>query len=109
MMRRDIDLTVGSLTMERARKTVEIEKILDYANGFLSAKGGTPESRYGVICLIEQALFAANRYRGFTYLEENQLGSADKPGVRWEKQVEGGTIAYAACFDDTDKTRRRYA
>lgn len=85
-----------------ARKTFNVEKILQYANGFLSAPGGTKESRYGVICLIDTVLSEANRYRGFLYLSENETHAGDLPGIRL------GTIDPAACFDHTDCTRRRY-
>lgn len=85
-----------------ARKTVDIQPILDYANGFLSAKGGTKESRYGVICMIENILFKANRYRGYRYLDEKQVSDEDLPGVRFVNSP-------SAYFDNTDPTRRHYA
>lgn len=86
-----------------ARKTLEIDKILDYANGFLSARGGSKESRYGVICMIENILFRAERYRGFVYLSENEVAKDDLPGIRWKDTVPSNQ------FDNTDVTRRRYA
>ena len=94
-----------TMTRVRARKTVEINKLLDYANGFLCAKGGSREGRYAIICMIEHALFAADRYRGFIYLGEDEVASTEKPGIRWEKY----DLDRTARFDDTDNTRRRYA
>ena len=91
--------------MAVVRKTVEIQKALDYANGFLSARGGSKESRYGVICMIENILNSANRYRGFYYLDEKEVASDDLPGIRWENYDNDR----GARFDNTDSTRRRYA
>ena len=85
-----------------ARKTVDIQPILDYANGFLSAKGGTKESRYGVICMLEAILFKANRYYGYRYLDQKQVSDEDLPGVRFDNEP----FAY---FNNTDPTRRHYA
>lgn len=85
-----------------ARKTVEIQKLLNFANGYLSAKGGTPEARRGVIAMIENALFFADRYRGFRYLSEEDLYEGDKPGIRWTDDPAEYRI-------DTDETRRFYA
>lgn len=99
------DRSVRGFSMP-ARKTVDIQPILDYANGFLSAKGGTRESRYGVICMLEAILFKANRYRGFCYLEQDQLSSQDLPGIRWTDPYGASS---SAVFDNTDSTRRRYA
>lgn len=93
--------------MANARKTVSINMLLDYANGYLASDyvgGDSIESRnrrQGVIDLLEASLHTAKRYRGFSYLDETQLTKA-KPGIRWDKDRE-----YR--FDDTDSTRRRYA
>ena len=91
--------------MPASRKTVEIDSLIQYANGFLSARGGTKESRYGVICLLEIALNRANRYRGFLYLGENEVANDDLPGIRWENYEQDRS----ARFENTDPTRRRYA
>lgn len=85
-----------------ARKTFNVEKILQYANGFLSAPGGTKESRYGVICLIDTVLSEAGRYRGFLYLSENEVHTGDLPGIRL------GVIDNDTMFEHCDCTRRRY-
>lgn len=82
------------------RSTVQLSKLLQYANGFLAAKGGTAESRYGVICVLESALFSAKSYHGFTYLAENAVGLNDRPGIRWNLGE--------SSFDNTDPTRRSY-
>ena len=90
-----------------ARKTVKIEDLLAYANGFLCARGGTPESRYAIICMIEHALNLSNRYRGYCYLSEDEVHHECKPGIRW-KEYHPNEFTDTR-FRDTDNTRRRYA
>ena len=93
--------------MAVVRKTVEIQKALDYANGFLSARGGSKESRYGIICMIEHILNSANRYRGYVYLGEDDVANDELPGIRWSNANYDNPRS--ARFDNTDPTRRRYA
>lgn len=93
--------------MAKSRKTVEIEKLLDYANGYLSAdypNGDTAEEmarRQGLCDMLEMALGSIDRYRGFSFLDETQL-TMSKPGIRWDNDR-------MARFTNTDATRRRYA
>lgn len=93
--------------MAKDRKTISIDALLDYANGYLSAdypNCDAPEEiarRNGLIDMIEAALHAVGRYRGYSYLDQKQILQG-KPGIRW---FEDGSHA----FFDTDKTRRRYA
>lgn len=89
-----------------ARKTIELEALVNYCNGFLSAKGGTKDSRYGVISVLEAALFKSVSYKGFLYLGQEEVDDNDKPGIRYimdENGMTGDTT-----FDDTDSTRRKY-
>jgi hypothetical protein len=96
--------------MAKSRKTVEIETLLDYANGYLSADyagGDEPferARRHGLIDMLEAALNGIGRYRGFSYLDEKVI-TKSKPGIRWENS---GLEPYQL-FVDTDPTRRRYA
>jgi hypothetical protein len=94
------------MTYARARKTVPVQPLLDYANNFLAAKGGTPEARKAVIGFIESVLFKADRYRGFTYLTQDQLDADDLPGIRWIERVPG--MVGDPCFEKSDDTRRNY-
>lgn len=94
--------------MAHARKTVEIETLLDYANGYLASDyvgGDSPDSRsrrQGVIDLLEASLHAIKRYRGYSYLDETQI-TKSMPGIRWDAPDR------LCRFADTDNTRRRYA
>jgi hypothetical protein len=83
------------------RKTVELRKAIQYANGFLSAPGGTQESRYGVICFLESILFNASQYKGFRYLTPMELRPEDAPGIFPSNEPH-------KMFDNTDPTRRSY-
>lgn len=95
--------------MAKDRKTVNIDMLLEYANGYLAsdyAGGDSIESqnrRQGVIDLLEASLWAVKRYRGYCYLDQKAI-TKSKPGIRW---VEGQAPNHT--FHETDKTRRRYA
>ena len=90
----------------KERKTFSVEGMLEYANGYLASDyvgGNSPESqsrRQGVIALLESVLASAQRYRGFSYLDEKAI-TKSQPGIRWLEQGHS--------FEDTDSTRRRYA
>jgi hypothetical protein len=89
--------------MSKSRKTVDLQKMIDYANGYLSADTNDltgPARRQGVIDMLEAALFTANRYAGFRYLDERDL-SASTPGIR----LKDGNMP---SFVNTDPTRRAY-
>jgi hypothetical protein len=92
--------------MAKPRKTVSIESLLQYANGYLSSDydGGDDAvsiaRRTGVINLLEAALNAADRYHGFSYLDDKVV-TKSKPGIRW--------LEVGHSFENTDPTRRRYA
>lgn len=92
--------------MAKARKTVSIDALLDYANGYLSADypdadgSDSVARRKGVIALLESALGAIDRYNGYSYLDETQI-TMSKPGIRW--------LDKGHTFENCDDTRRRYA
>lgn len=92
--------------MAKTRTTVSIDTLLSYANGYLASDfhgGDEPASiarRMGLIDLLEATLNSVGRYRGYTFLDENDI-TLSKPGIRWREQ--GHT------FENTDITRRRYA
>lgn len=92
--------------MAKDRKTVSIDMLLEYANGYLASDysgGDSAEAqnrRQGVIDLLQASLHAVGRYRGFTYLDGKAI-TKSKPGIIW---LEKGHT-----FDNTDPTRRRYA
>lgn len=93
--------------MAKDRKTVTVDMLLEYANGYLASDysgGDSVDSlsrRQGVIDLIEASLHAVGRYRGFSYLDEKAI-TKSQPGIRW---LESGSHTFENC----DPTRRRYA
>jgi hypothetical protein len=95
--------------MAKSRKTVSIDTLLEYANGYLASDyhgGDEPASvarRTGMIDLLEAALLSAGRYCGYYYLDDKVI-TKSKPGIRW---VEGQAPRHT--FHETDCTRRRYA
>lgn len=92
--------------MPNSRKTVSVDVLLEYANGYLAADylgGDLPDAvmrRTGLIDLLEATLNSVGRYRGYSYLDDKAI-TKGKPGIRW---TENGHT-----FSDTDSTRRRYA
>lgn len=93
--------------MANRRKTISLERLLNYANGYLSSDFQGSDSatdrarRTGLIDLLEQALMDAGQYRGFVYLDESVI-TKSKPGIRFKNDPEDYLV-------DTDPTRRRYA
>ena len=56
-----------------ARKTVEVGKMLRMANSFLAAENTTADEREGVCALMEAILFETGNYRGYRYLDTDQI------------------------------------
>lgn len=92
--------------MAKSRKTVSIDFLIDATNKILAEDypGGDQTAprnrRCGAIDILEAALQAIGRYRGYSYLDQKQVTQSN-PGIRWTD--DGHT------FDNTDPTRRRYA
>lgn len=93
--------------MPKSRKTVPVEVLLEYANGYLASDFESGDSadavarRTGLINLLESALNAVDRYHGYSYLDDKAI-TKSKPGIHW-------LASGAHTFENTDPTRRRYA
>lgn len=93
--------------MAKSRKTIDIDFLIDATNKILAedyqgAEQTAPRNRRcGAIDILEAALLAIGRYRGYAYLDQKQVTQSN-PGIRW---YEDGSHS----FHDTDPTRRRYA
>ena len=91
------------------RKTIEVTKLREYVNGFLSSPdcpGVNQELRRGAIAVLEFALMESNQYRGFRYLNEMEMKTKGLPGIRYKfYDDEPGVFP---SFDNTDDTRRYY-
>jgi hypothetical protein len=57
--------------MSRKRKTVEVEKLLEYANFQLAREGEdmSKDFKSGICVMIEKALLLSNTYNGFQFLK----------------------------------------
>jgi len=88
------------------RKTIDVDHLREYANGFLAANGGDVNRRMGVIAMIEHALMSSGNYNGFRYLEQRELKASDLPGIRWLEDDCGMPFAD---FQNTDASRRCYS
>ena len=84
--------------MAKGRKTVDVDAVVEYGNMLLRSNIGDASFRRGVISMIEEVLFNADRYTGYSHLTKDQLATDDKPGVDWSD----GTPVIV------DETRRRY-
>ena len=86
------------------RKTVRVSTLTEIANRLLASPSSTRDERVGVIVLLESSLLTDDAYRGYNYLDAEQIGFEGcdiKPGIRPERGV-------THQFEDTDNTRRVY-
>lgn len=73
--------------MSKARKTIEVEKLRDWANHFLkNSPDDKVQGREEICAFIETVLHTSNRYFGFKYLQ-------------WPVELDSETF---------DETRRHY-
>jgi hypothetical protein len=88
------------------RKTIEISKLVEMANGILQNSGADCVGiRQGVINMIEATLFETGNYKGFRYLDETEVGAESLPGIR---DTAISSTRGPDNFKDTDSTRIRY-
>jgi hypothetical protein len=52
----------------KARKTIEVGLIKEFANNQLANPNNTLEEKHGIITMIEHVLLKANAYNGFMFL-----------------------------------------
>ena len=89
------------------RKTFNVEELVDMVNFTLlnsddSAKG----IRQGMMNVLEEVLHRSGNYRGFRYINQNELRKDQQyPGI-WLK--EDGTACANTAFEHTDSTRVQY-
>jgi len=82
-----------------ARKTVDVEFVLNAVNEILKDSLCPPERRKGMINVLETILVETGNYKGFRYLGESEVPAYEKPGI-WDVTENR--------FDDTDSTRVQY-
>jgi len=87
------------------RKTIEVERLVEMVNNVLQHSAADQVGiRHGMINMLESVLFETKNYKGFRYLNQNEV-DAPYPGI-WLN--EDGSHNYPACFEHTDRTRVRY-
>lgn len=69
-----------------ARKTIEVGKLLKFANARLAHKYSTPDEREAVCAMIELVLFETGNYVGYRYLEPDVINGT---GYLDETEVDG--------------------
>jgi hypothetical protein len=67
----------------KARKTIEVGLIKQFANNQLAHPNNTVEEKLGIITMIEHVLFKANAYNGFMFL--NQIDGTKVPTLGTEE------------------------
>ena len=54
--------------MAKARKTIEVQKMLDWANDMLAYDGHDQGYKSGICTMIERLLIDTGRYNGYYYI-----------------------------------------
>lgn len=90
-----------------ARKTFDLETLVDLANAMLASEHTTAEERRGAMTLLETVLHGAGRYRGYRYLTTADLPAGQVPGVLTDDI--GRILEYPDRFNGADDTRRQYS
>jgi hypothetical protein len=66
----------------KARKTIEVGLIKEFANNQLANPNNTLEEKLGIITMIEHVLHKANAYNGYMFL---QLPNGTAPALGTEE------------------------
>jgi hypothetical protein len=66
----------------KARKTIEVGLIKEFANNQLANPNNTLEEKLGIITMIEHVLHKANAYNGYMFL---QLPNGTAPSLGTEE------------------------
>jgi hypothetical protein len=53
----------------KPKKTIAVESLRTVVNSYLASDHSTPERRIGAFVILQDALHAANRYKGYAMLE----------------------------------------
>jgi len=88
-----------------SRKTIEVEKLVQYANEQLKYGMTGAAHRGGVTVMIEEVLFRTGNYGGFRFLRSDEVPNNQLPGVHYK---DGQLLPYPERFFETDNTRREY-
>ena len=79
------------------KKTINVQNLKNEINDMLRYSTCTPDTRFGMITVLEQVLHQSGNYSGFQYLSSDRLADEFLPGIRENND-----------FTNTDSSRRRY-
>lgn len=83
-----------------ARKTLNVSDFKDMINGYLATSVCNDDVRQGMIEALTTVLHSTDNYKGFRYLQADEVPVGQMPGIRW--------IGDKADFTDADRTRVHY-
>lgn len=94
------------------RKTIDIETLKKNANSYLlNSHDKFKGERHGFAIALEAALHATGNYRGFGYLNSDDMVSSEygrSVGINTSRSAPSETLTYEEKFQDTDGSRRFY-
>jgi hypothetical protein len=89
-----------------ARKTIDVSMMVDRVNKALATSTCPPDSRMGMITVLEIMLQEASCYKGYRPLHEDEVPQGHLPAIRMAE--DGSMLPYPERFVNCDDTRRRY-
>jgi hypothetical protein len=84
-----------------AKKTIQVERVLEIANNYLACTGLTAETKQGVYQVIQRVLHETGNYAGFMYLNLTddhrpyllkEDGSFDRLNPEWSDNDENSRV-----------------
>jgi hypothetical protein len=91
-----------------ARKTIKVTDLLDKVNDILATTTCNQDIRQGAINLLEHVLHETGNYRGFRYLDADEVPNGEKPGIILDPDSICPHADYQERFKNTDYTRIKY-
>lgn len=82
----------------RPLKMTRVESLKEKVNNLLKSEYYSQDARAGMCIILESTLMESNNYKGFRYLNDQQLPKGVIPGIREGKDQ----------FVNTDPYRREY-
>jgi len=97
--------------MSRIRKTTNIASLLKSVNHKLLHSTTTPDTRHGMICVLQQVLMDAGLYAGYGYITKSELESIglhnELPGITHYDGITGAEVDSDTYYNEL--TARREA
>lgn len=94
------------------RKTIKVERVLDLTNKYLlNSQDSNRDLRLGNAVLLEQILMETGNYRGFGYLNAQDMSKSklgNSLGINTTPDQPAETLSHAERFEGTDDSRRYY-